>query len=82
MIKLKLISLRNNLSISNRQECKNCYNYLPQTKHNKEPLIKFLELNHWKCCFLNCSYCKDKKTDDISYISEITDLSIEEIEEL
>ena len=67
-LKLKLISLRNNLSISNRQECKNCYNYLPQTKHNKEPLIKFLELNHWKCCFLNCSYCKDKKTDDISTV--------------
>ena len=22
-------------------------------------------LAHWKCCFLNCVYCKDTKTDDL-----------------
>lgn len=28
----------------------------------------YVLLSHWKCCFLSCSYCVEKKTDDLNLI--------------
>ena len=30
--------------------------------------LDYVVLSHWKCCFLSCSYCVEKKTDDLSTV--------------
>ena len=30
--------------------------------------LDYVVLSHWKCCFLSCSYCVEKKTDDLNTI--------------
>ena len=31
--------------------------------------LDYVILSHWKCCFLNCLYCVEKKTDDLNTIN-------------
>ena len=30
--------------------------------------LDYVVLSHWKCCFLSCSYCVEKKTDDLNTV--------------
>ena len=55
-----------NLNI--KSECAGCAN-LVKKSNSLSPCLDFVELSHWKCCFLNCSYCKRYKTDNLSEIS-------------
>lgn len=32
---------------------------------NEGQSLDYVVLSHWKCCFLNCLYCHEKKTDDL-----------------
>lgn len=32
---------------------------------SNDEALGFVVLSHWKCCFLNCLYCSEKKTDDL-----------------
>lgn len=36
---------------------------------NEGQSLDYVVLSHWKCCFLSCLYCKEKKTDDLSTVS-------------
>lgn len=49
-------------SISNN--CINCP-YIVDDYSKKVSSLDFVVLSHWKCCFLDCVYCQDKKTDDL-----------------
>lgn len=50
------------------EKCKKCV-YLEKTnKKINDNSIKYLYLSHWKCCFLNCSYCDNQKNDDLDAI--------------
>ena len=40
--------------------------------------IDYLVLSHWKCCFLSCSYCVEKKTDDLNTIKHFDIMPIVE----
>ena len=64
-LKSDIINLRNNYSSLYNKNCLDCLNYI-KFKSTDKPFFKFIELNHWKCCFLNCKYCRYSKTDDIS----------------
>lgn len=48
--------------------CADCC-YLVENKPDKKKALDFLYLSHWKCCFLNCVYCRGEKTDDISQVN-------------
>lgn len=52
-------------SSSNLSE--NCFNcpYIDSEYSKRTNSLDFIVLSHWKCCFLNCVYCKEKKTDDL-----------------
>ena len=48
-------------------ECSDCCYLVPDKPVGNE-VFDFVVLSHWKFCFLNCSYCYDKKTDDLSTV--------------
>ncbi len=49
------------------KSCKDCCNCAEKTLTN-DNIIKNIIFSHWKCCFLNCTYCSRSKSDDISEI--------------
>ena len=49
------------------ENCTNCC-YLVNNNNIENVAFDFIVLAHWQCCFLNCSYCNGKKTDDLSVI--------------
>ena len=64
-LKSDIINLRNKYNSLSNKYCFDCFNYI-KLKNTDKPFFSFIELNHWKCCFLKCKYCKYNKTDDIS----------------
>ncbi len=68
-LKAKLEELKYNYSNRfDKKECLNCYNF-ENIKSKEQIPLNFIELNHWKSCFLNCKYCNYAKTDDLSTVS-------------
>ena len=48
--------------------CNECLKHSCHEENNSTAPIKHLHLSHWKCCLLDCKYCKREKTDDISTV--------------
>ncbi len=46
------------------ESCNDCC-YLSHSKKIVDKGLDFIVFSHWKSCFLNCVYCKEKKTDDL-----------------
>lgn len=67
-LKQFIINLRSKYNNNLPLGCNNCENTV-HIKQNNEPVFDFIELNHWKSCFLNCVYCNYEKVDDLSLTS-------------
>lgn len=68
-VKEKLNELKSKFQGDNiPSECQNCCYLVDSDNVEGHEYFDFIVLSHWKCCFLNCLYCNDKKTDDLSTV--------------
>ena len=68
-LKEKIEKIRSEYIHSNNDNCSDCYNKVLSKKNKSDSFFDFVELNHWKSCFLNCVYCNDEKVIDLTSVN-------------